>query len=148
MATLSPESAVYALLTADTSYNTLVAGRYYPRVNVPQQPTEPFMTHFRVSADHQHHFSASSGQVRVRVQVEHWATGYDQARALGQYAREALDSYSGTVTSGANSLAIGVIYLEDEGDIFDEDLPGSEAYVPGLRQDYIVWHSETVPTFT
>ncbi len=147
MATLTPEAALRALLIADVTYNAIVDGRVWPRSDVPQGQSRPYATQFRVSRSGDHNLLAASGLPMVRVQWEHWSIDYDETRTMGSAAREALDGFRGTVTSGADSLAVALIKLDDESSVFDIDVPGRNRKISGLRQDYMIHFTETIPTF-
>ena len=119
------EQAVYAYLSGFAGLTALVGNRIYPR-RLPQDANYPAVTYQRISRLP----IRTSGTVpatRSRFQFTCWGadvpgvkSGYDQAKAVAEQVRLALQNYAGLMggTGGVNVLDAT---LENEIDIDDGD---------------------------
>lgn len=145
MAALTPEQAVRVKLLADATFAALTTS-VHPRAEVPQGTDFPFTAYTRVTTGRSPHLLDASGYVEARVQIDHYSTSFDEARSMGEASRNELDGFMGTVTSGLNSLAIGFIHLQDEGDNSEQQDTGNEQSISWVRQDYLIGYTEALPT--
>ncbi len=86
-----PESALRAWALADPTLAGLIGTRFYP-MDLPQTPTLPACTYFRVSRAKKDEIPYST----VRIQVTCWATTHDGARALADAFIAAATARKGT----------------------------------------------------
>lgn len=132
------EQALYAILSGHAGLSSLVDNRIYPIV-LPQGPLLPAVTYQRVSGEREETHDGPSGLARPRFQVSCWAqilpgvNAFDQARAVAEQVRLALDGYQGT----AGGVQIEVIQLENEVDLFE---PETQIFHSAI--DFTVWHQE------
>lgn len=149
---LYPEHALVELLTADATFAGLVGNRVYPTGDVPQEPESPYMVYQRISTPGGHHMAAASNAQEIRIQTTIWAEAKSgaraTARAVATAAREALDGFSGMVTLGATGLTITSIRLDDYDDAAEPPTDGSAQGPAAIMQDWIMWHAQTVPSFS
>jgi len=147
MGTMLIEEAMRRRLSASAGLVAVVSTRIYPLV-AAQTATLPYLVYTRIDGDPDHHMSAESGFATMRMQIDAYAASYTAVKALANLVRLALNGYQGTVTAGENSVNIGSIRLENDQDIAPllsdgEDVPRYYR----VTQDYIVTHSQEVPTF-
>ena len=125
---------IRTLLLSDAAVAALVAGRVYPKI-LPQSPTVPAVTYQRISrvgvADT---LDAPGSLARPRVQVDSWGSTGDQAEALGETVREAINGFRGNVSGGASVQRIALETVREEYD--------DEVKLHRHSADYYVWHEE------
>lgn len=145
-----PEQALRQLLMDAADYTELVGIRCYPQ-DAPQaehgQTAFPLTIYRLVDADHQHHIRAATGYSFARIQLDHYALTYSLAIKVADAARLALDGYKGIVVGVGGTLAITVV-LDDEHKDFGPPADAGEIGYRRVIQDYIVGHSEKIPTFS
>ena len=112
---MSVESDLKARLVADATVNGLIAGRCYPGV-LPQSPSYPALTFFRVSATRLYNFRGTASRVTARFQIDCWAATHIQARALADAVRASLHAIVGTM----GSTSIGYVRLDNELDVYED----------------------------
>ena len=126
------ESALYSILTADSTVSGLISTRVYP-IKLPQSPTFPAVTYQRVSTPRVRSTTGPSGLAHPSIQIDCWAETYTGVKSLAEAAREAVDGYSGTV----GGVAIAGIIVASENDFFE---PEVEIY--RVTMDITIWHEE------
>ena len=147
MATLAPDTAMRMTLIANGTYAAITT-RAYPNGMVPQDATLPYSTYFRVSTVRDPVLTRASGMVHARIQWEHYSTSLATVRAMAEAMRSAFDGMiDNTISSGADSLYVLAVRLEDEDDSALAPTSGEELRILGMRQDWIIHYRETVPTF-
>lgn len=145
---MSLDDATYAHLNADTDVNALVAGRIFKK-RAKTGEALPYIIFSIISGDHKSDMTDPSGLVAKRVQVNSYAATYEGAWVLAEHVRDALQGLVGTLGAGGVTLTVQNIELDSEADI--DILPdsgaqrGSQLAPDGVRQDYIVWHAESIP---
>lgn len=107
----------------------------------------PSIVYSRISSDHQHHMTAASGLVEVRIQLDIVSKSYTTVKGLADQVREALDGFSGAVIVGGETIDISSLRLDAHRDDFDRPTDGSDKGYHRVIQDYLVWYAETIPTF-
>jgi hypothetical protein len=139
---------MYAHLLADADVNAVVGGRIRKQ-RAYSEDALPYIVLHIVSGDHIQNMEAGSGLVSRRMQINSYSTTYELAWVLAEHVRDAIQTFRGTLGSGANTLDVRSIELDGEGDIDIEPASGpqrgSQNAPNGVRQDYIVWHAESVP---
>lgn len=116
---MSLETALYSRLSAYAGLNALVGARIYPMM-LPQAPTFPAVTYFRVSTVPTQVFSApASDQLRVRMQVSAWAMSYDGAHAVADQIVAALDGWYGLLGGAGGTVC--AITLTNQVDLREPD---------------------------
>jgi len=108
------EAALRTHALASAPLVALVGGRIYPSV-LPQNPTYPAITYFRVSGPRLYDHGGASGMAEARIQFDCWASTYSAVKAVAAALRVALSGYSGTV----GGVTIASIYLDSEIDSYE-----------------------------
>ena len=125
------EEALYAHLAADAAIAALVSTRIYPML-VPQDSDLPAIAYQRISRIGQHSHDGASVPARARIQITCLASTYSGAKALAGAVEDALDGYSGTVSS-----VVIDAFLDNELDEWAGTFD-----LPVVRQDYLIWYEE------
>lgn len=124
--------ALYTLLTSDDDVEAIVGLKVYPN-RAGENAEAPFIVFQRISGERVHSLSGPSGLARPRYQIDAYAAAYEDAVALGDAVRAAIDGYRETV----GDLQIQGVLSESDQDIFDE-----EAGLHRVSADYFIWHAE------
>lgn len=142
------EKAIVLYLKREASL-ALAGGRIY-QDSLPQSVTgRPAIVVQEVSGASGHHQAGADGIVEARVQVDVWARDKDHAADLREALRLLLDGYPrGTIGADGEDLAVEGIHLENR--MMEKHEPEDAGDSPEFQaiSDFIVWHRETVPTFT
>lgn len=141
---MSIYSALYDHLAGNAGVSALVSTRIYATV-APANTAQPYVTFFRVSEEHFNHLLAAAGHVNVRMQCDVWAATPDSAAAVGDALRSALHGYSGTM--GDELLDVRWATIEGRRDESLEPKSAQDQWVHRSSLDFLIAHSETVPTF-
>jgi hypothetical protein len=137
--------ALYTILSGFAGLTALVSTRIYPR-RAPQEVTAPYVIFQRISTIRDHSHSGPSGLANPRYQFDAYAATPEEADAISDQIRLALDGYTGTVTSGESpalfpDVWIQGIFAEDERDITFDD----KAELHRTSSDFFIFHRESVP---
>jgi len=124
-----PEDALRAWALADPTVAGLIATRFYPH-QLPQTPTLPACTYFRVSYRRVDAIDIPT----VRVQVTCWASTYSGARTLADAIKKASGHRKGT------SAGLDICYSSVANDLELRDATTGYFYVP---VDFMVTYRET-----
>lgn len=119
------ETLIYTALTTDTAIKRRINTRIYPVV-MPQGVTLPAVSYQRVSADQNDTLSGRSGLVNAHIVINCWARNYDEAKALAQEIRAAMD--------GVRTFRAVMV---NELDGYDQDV---SLFV--VSQDFSCWGTE------
>lgn len=114
------EQEIRARLLAHAGTAALVGTRVYP-VKLPQTPTYPAITYYRVNTERVSAMGADRPDVRAIIRVSCWddgSDGYSGSKALATQVRAALERYS---VSPGTYVPIQDIYFENEFDLYDDD---------------------------
>jgi hypothetical protein len=138
LATLTIEQGLEYYLTHYAGLVTLISTRTYIN-RIPQKAVIPCLTFQRISTPRvlSHDTSGLSGTAYPRFQFDSWAMTYTASKAICDQVRAALNGYSGTITSGADSVVLQAALVNDER--YNPDL---DAGLERLSSDYIIWHLE------
>ena len=117
---MTVEAAVFDLLSSDAGVSGVVSNRIYP-VKLPQDPTYPAITYFRVSALRHSAMGNDTGIVEKRVQISSWAELYADANNLAERVRDAMQRTRGTFAG----VEILDIFMEGDGPEIWEDAVGA-----------------------
>lgn len=130
---MSLEFAINSILTSDADISTVVANRIYPSQQ-EQEVEYPSITYETFGNESFQSFSGISGLAVRRVQINIWATDYDQLCALAEQVRLAIQTYRGTVAT----IEIQNVIYENMVDMpFNDDLR-----VYHRVQEFDIWHTE------
>ncbi len=119
-----------AFLLGNAAIAAIVDARIYP-LRLPQKVD--FSAHHgaivltRVDDIGQAHLRGPNALSRARIQVDCYATLFDDATALGGLCRQRLDGYQGTWTdsaSPASLIRVQAILADAESDYYEEDILG------------------------
>jgi hypothetical protein len=144
---VSLQGALYEYWVAQSGITDLVGTRIYPTI-APTSATRPYAVYQIISEAREPHMAAASELVSKRVQVTCYGSTPDSAEAVAEAFRAEMDGYSGdTMGSGDNATAVRRVLLDGAGEGADPPNIGDQQAIYWKRQDYIVWHHETVPTF-
>jgi hypothetical protein len=138
MATLTIEEGLIYKLLNTAGVSNLVGTRVYG-LRIPQGATMPCVVITRVSTPRliTHDTSGSTGTAHPRIQIDAWGSLQATVKPITDAIRAALNGYSGTITSGANSVIVQAAYVDGETIEYDAEI---ELY--RSRSEYIVWHQE------
>ena len=120
---MTVEAAVFDLLSSDAGVSGVVSNRIYP-VKLPQDPTYPALTYFRVSALRHSVMGNDTGLVEKRIQVSSWAELYSEVNNLAELVRDAMQRTRGTFAG----VEILDIFMEGDGpEIWEDDVGAYQA---------------------
>jgi hypothetical protein len=118
----SPEAVLRSALVSNTITSSIVGARIYPLL-APKTASLPFITWRRSGITREHTLSGPMGVPNVSVEMQSFATTYEDARELADRVRLVLDGYGGTL----NNTEVKHVSLEQESDDFVQlaggDLP-------------------------
>lgn len=109
----------------------------------PQSPSLPYIVLTEISATRYPTCKAAGGIAQKRLQVDCYAASTTAMRTLSELIRTALDGYAGT--SGAT--VIRACHLDGETEQYEPPTDGSSGGKCRKIQEYVVFHTETIPTF-
>lgn len=93
---LSPENAVYHRLASFPGVARLAGFQIYP-VAVPKGAEFPFIVYRRANISREHALGGPLLMPEVNLQIASWALYHDDARALADEVRLALNGHTGTI---------------------------------------------------
>ena len=117
------QETIYEHLTTNAGVAAIVAARVYP-VRLPQEPTLPALTYFRVSGPVEYTRDGVS-LTQSRFQISCWAAGYAAVIALASAVRSAMGIFP------------KVSFLENQPEMFEP-----ETSVYHIPVDVMIWHEE------
>lgn len=125
---------LYNLLLSNAQIVAKVTDRVYPIV-LPQGEIRDSIVYNRVVENESYHFTAPSGLMVVRIQIDAWSKTQDGASELGDLIKEHLGGFSGQVSYSANSpsdfVRIQGIFLLSGDEDYD-----NESSLYRRRRDY------------
>jgi hypothetical protein len=131
----SPESVLRSALIANPAVSALVASRVYPLL-APKTASLPFITWRRAGISREHTLAGPMGMPNVTVEVQSFATTYEDVRELADRVRLVLDGYGGTV----NNVEVKNVSLENEADDFVQLAGGDIPPVYQVTQTFnVLW---------
>lgn len=140
------EDAVRELMLRDSSYSAIVGKvRVYPLV-APQGVPLPYAITETSPETPSGHLVSESGVAESMVDVFHYSNDYDQARMMGEHARNALSKHQGQVNVDGQSIYIPSLRLTETNMEHLPDQAGGEIGIFENRQTYRVWHNTQNPS--
>lgn len=132
--------AIYALLMADSTVNSLSGGRIYP-VRLKQGVRDPSVVYHRITGLFDYQMSGPSGLVQSLMQIDSVATGSDAATQLANAVHDALTGHRGDVQHGTGSpqesITVHGIFQTSDRDFFD-----TVTEMFSVQRDFQVWYWE------
>lgn len=120
---MTVEAAVFDILSSHAGVSGVVSGRIYP-VKLPQNPTYPAVTYFRVSGLRHSAMGNDTGLVEKRIQISSWAKTYGAVNDLAEQVRDAMQRTRGTFAG----IEIIDIFMEGDGpEIWEDDVGAYQA---------------------
>jgi hypothetical protein len=130
-------TAVVALLRADTTVYGLVATRIYPSY-APHNYTPPVIVYTRLSASRVRSADGSTGMVATNIQLSCWAATKAESETLSSAVQSCLDDYSGT----SDGIVIDVISMDNELDAPIVEPDNEEHNEFGKILEFTIWYRE------
>lgn len=124
------------LLLGDSNITAIIGTRLYP-IQLPQKPTLPALTYFRVSGEEQASNSGSQDYGWARFQIDAWAETFNEAETLANLVKERLHGFSGTVSNSDSpplSWVFQGIFAMTMRDFYE---PEPKQY--RVSRDYMMW---------
>lgn len=143
------EEAIRQHLIADTTLAGYVGAKVYP-VEAPEPPDAlfPYIIFSRIDTPRERHLRGECGLARPRFQFDIYSRNYDEVRNIATTLRLTLDSRR-NFDMGASGATINVRSIEMQDEAHDS-LPPTDGTAKGIRhirQDYTIWHVESVPAY-
>ena len=138
MAETTIETAMVDILEAESDVTDLTSTRIYPADTVPDNTTKPYITYSRISTPRVNNLSGPDGMAEPRFQFNCIGSSYKSAVQVSNAVRGAFDGYSGT----SDSVVIGNVMVEDEGDLADLSAGNEAQRTFGRRLDVFIQHQE------
>lgn len=85
------ETAIYSVLSADTTITAATSSRIYPVV-MPQNVTFPAITYQRINSNPVNDLGGYSNLTNPHIAVNCWATRYDEAKELAEDVHDAINT--------------------------------------------------------
>ena len=109
------EEALSAYLNSKTEITNIVGDRIYPIV-LPQNPTYPALTYFKVSGPAWHDVDIAY----PRFQLSSWGEDYADVKVLAGAVKEVMQRFKG-IMGGAQGVKVSQVVYENELDLFDPE---------------------------
>lgn len=107
----------------------------------------PFLTFQRITAERPRKLSGASGIARPRYQIDCLSLDADQVVVMAECVRDRLDGFRGVMGSGLNTVFVNGAELDTDDDSPVPRANDSELFVFKRELDFLIWHTEAVPTF-
>lgn len=132
---------LHKFLSSKSSVTALTGTRIY-QTHLPQtfDWSGPAVSMNKISEQHYHHFTASSGVATARVQIDCWALSEDTVEAVAEAVRLVLQSYSGLI----GSITCLGITLDDVNSLPESPTDGSNQWRQHIACDYLITYRNTV----
>lgn len=144
---LSVVGALHTRLSADAG-NIAILGSgggkiFDSKSTVTQGTALPYKVIRRTDTEPLRHLNGTNSLAHATVSIENWASPNTPADAqtLADADRASLNEFSGTITSGADSLVIEYIHWEDEGDMGEPVRNAQDISISGVRSRYTVGYT-------
>jgi len=146
MVCLTLLQALHVYLASKSALTSLVSTRIYRGKRPQTTTTNPAITYHKVSGSDELYQEGVSTLGEARVEVECWGSTPASAEAVREVIRNVCQRYSGTITSGAESVVIVLMTMETDAEFYDEPEDGSDAGVFSATVDLHIWWRPTAPT--
>jgi hypothetical protein len=128
-------SELRAYLIADTAVLALVSTRVWPTI-LPQSPVLPAVTYQVISAFRRPTLTTTDNLPEKRVQIDAWGKTFEQAHAVAEAVRKAIDGFQGTMGSSPG-VEVSGIHAESERVGYEPD-----SKLHRESRDYMIWARE------
>ena len=125
------ETAIRALLIAESDVTDLVSTRIYPNV-APQEATRPFVIYDVTREEHFSSLDGYSNISHVNLNIVIWSESYSEAKDIGGKVRLVLLDYSGT----SDTIDISWCRHDNSSDTEVWKGDGSELPLYGIDQEW------------
>ena len=109
-------AAVRNILVSNAAITALIASRIYPLI-LPQGSPFPAVTYNIVSNNPLHCKNGAASQDEIRLSLNIWSRKYEEAEAIAEASRNALDNYAGI----SKGQTINKIQIINEVDLYEEE---------------------------
>lgn len=140
--------ALHVFLSGKAAITTTagVGARIYRGSRPQTTATLPAITYRKVSGQDVLYQSGTSTLANLRVEVECWATTPSGAEAIRTAIRDVCQRYSGTITSGAESVVVVLMTVDEDFEAYDPPTDKSISGVYSAIVDLFIWWRAPVPT--
>lgn len=138
--------ALHVYLSSKDALTALVGTRIYRGQRPQTTTTKPAVTYRKASGSDELYQTGVSTLGQTRVEVECWAATPASAEAVRDVIRDVCQRYSGTITSGAESVVIVLMTMETDAEFYDEPEDASGTGVYSASVDLHIWWRPTAPT--
>ena len=148
MIALTMLEAMHVYLASKAAITTTagVGARIY-RITRPQTTsTLPAITYRKASGQDVLHQGGTNDLAELRVEVECWGSTPAVCETIRTAVRDVCQMYSGTITSGAESVVVVSMTVEDDLEMYDPPTDKSISGVFSAIVDVFVWWRAPVPT--
>ena len=121
---------VFTRLTAGSTTLTGLVGTRVYRTKLPQNPTLPALTYWKVSGNRLHDLVGPTGESDPRIQVSCWAKTSAAAEDVAEAVRGVMDGWSSTG-------GVQMSELVNETDLYD-----NEVDIYQIALDFVLMHEE------
>jgi hypothetical protein len=126
---MSLEAELYSALTSSTLITAYTSNRVYP-VELPQKPTYPAVTYFRVASNPQVSLEKYEGLNNPLFQMDIWSTSYLQTKEIKENMVTVMDNTSRFQSRYSNDV-----------DFFESEA-NTKKKLYRLAVDFSVWGQE------
>lgn len=123
------EVNLYDALKGSTLVTAYTSNRIYP-IEIPQKPTYPVLSYFRVSSNPQNTLGGYSGLGNPSFQIDVWSTSYLTSKTISRNIVTVLD----------NTTELESIFIADH-DFFEPE-SNTEKKLYRVAMDFSIWGLE------
>jgi len=129
------ESAVRALIVADTATNDLVSGRVYPYLR-QQGAIFPAIVYELDTTEPEQGMGGYLSLTRATLTVNCIASTYSGAKILASNVRSALNGYTGT----SDTIVISSLVHDNDTGSIEDSVIGNDRGVSVINSEYVIWY--------
>lgn len=137
---------VYLVSKAAITSTAGVGTRIYRGSRPQTTQTKPAITFRKVSGQDVLYQEGTNELAKLRVEVECWAATPAAAETIRTAVRDVCQMYSGTITSGAESVVVVWMSIDDDLEANDPPTDKSISGVFSTIVDLFIWWRAPVPT--
>lgn len=135
------EKAIVAILKGTGAISAIVGTKVYPRKEVPQTKTLPYITYWRRTAVHISHLGGSAGRCDATIEIDCRSRDYEESKDLVELVRLALQGFNGT----SAGVVIQGTKVDNDWDDVEEPSDGSEGIIFLAGIDVRPKYKEAIP---
>lgn len=141
------EDALAYHVANDATLTPSLGNRFYPN-QAPQKAQMPYGIYQRIDTIRESHLRGYTGLAHPRFQIDWYGRDYDQLRTIADLARLTLQARR-NFDMGPSGQTVNVRNIDfvDESHDALPPVDGTEKGIRHIRQDIIVWHTESVPAY-